>query len=170
MAPRTWLRSVFRQWAVFEGGGSSEFLVPRPIEGRDRNFFVFSIYSSIFPTYSFIFPTYSFIFFKYCFILSAYFFTFPTYFFIFPTHFLQAKYRNFFNSQGLYMGAKLGIFLTCFMSLLPVTLPPKSYFANPTLPPQILGTWKIFEKFPAESLLHDPMKKYVENIKEYVKN
>ena len=40
-----------------------------------------------------------------------------------------------------------------------------------------LGTWKIFEKFHAESLLHDPMKenvgnmkKYVGNMKKYVKN
>jgi len=36
-----------------------------------------------------------------------------------------------------------------------------------TPPSLILGTWKIFEKFLAGSLLHDPMKKYV---KEYVKN
>ena len=35
-------------------------------------------------------------------------------------------------------------------------------------PPDFLGTWKIFEKFPAGSLLHDPMKEYVRNMKEYV--
>ena len=28
----------------------------------------------------------------------------------------------------------------------------------------------MFEKFPAGSLLHDPMKEYVENMKKYVKN
>ena len=37
-------------------------------------------------------------------------------------------------------------------------------------PPDFLGTWKIFEKFSAGSLLHDPMKEYVGNMEEYVKN
>ena len=53
----------------------------------------------------------------------------------------------------------------------------KLKFPN-TTPLDFLGTWKIFEKFPAGSLLHDPMKEYVGNImnefvktmKKYVKN
>ena len=41
----------------------------------------------------------------------------------------------------------------------------------PLLPIQIFGTWKIFEKFPAGGLLHDPMKEYnMRNMKKYVKN
>ena len=36
--------------------------------------------------------------------------------------------------------------------------------------PDFLGTWEIFEKFPAGSLLHDHVKEYVGNMKEYVRN
>ena len=41
-----------------------------------------------------------------------------------------------------------------------------------TLPPtpQILGTWKIFEKFLTGGLLLDPMEEYVRNMKAYVEN
>ena len=45
----------------------------------------------------------------------------------------------------------------------------KLKFPN-TSPPDFLGTWKIFDKFPVGSLLQDPKKEYVGNMKKYVKN
>ena len=73
--------------------------------------------------------------------------------------------------------------LTCFMSYALVILYPKIVLRKP--PPQILGTWKIFEKFcdPGTSELKSEFptppfspppqymtKRYVGNLKEYVKN
>ena len=43
-------------------------------------------------------------------------------------------------------------------------------FEHPPFTPDFLGIWKIFEKFPAGSLLHDPMKEYIGNMKKYVEN